>query len=80
MATGKGAGAYCPQCNHYWGEHAKDCPDRLPARIEKEGPKRLFIISDEQLLELYDCVMDGNLPKFEKVMDKIKNEQEVKVG
>jgi len=40
---------------------------------------RLFVISDEQLLEFYDCVMDGDLKRFESVMYKVKTDQEIKV-
>jgi hypothetical protein len=41
---------------------------------------RLFIISDEQLLDFYDCVLDGNLKKFDRVLAKIKEEQEIRVA
>ena len=40
---------------------------------------RLFIISGDQLLEMYDCVMDGDLKRFESVMYQVKTDQEIKV-
>ena len=42
-------------------------------------PSRLFVISNEQLVTLYDCILDGNLLEFERVMETIKREQEIKV-
>jgi hypothetical protein len=41
---------------------------------------RFFRITDEQLLELHDCVMDGNLPKFEQIMEEIRKKQEIWVS
>ena len=40
---------------------------------------RLFLISDDQLLEMYDCVMDGDLKRCELVLYKVRTDQEIKV-
>jgi hypothetical protein len=39
----------------------------------------LFLISDEQLLEMYDCVMDCDLKRFELVLSKVKTDQALRV-
>jgi hypothetical protein len=40
---------------------------------------RIFLIGDDQLLELYDCVLDGDLGRFEKTLALVRDTQEIAV-
>jgi hypothetical protein len=40
---------------------------------------RLFLISDDQLTELYDSFLDADLKRFESVMYKVKTDQDIRV-
>jgi hypothetical protein len=40
---------------------------------------RLFLISDDQLTELYDSFLDADLKRFESVLYKVKTDQDIRV-